>query len=46
MQVARNSAGGEALMALTVDSGVSANVLEDLKKETGSKLVQSVNLVG
>jgi len=46
MQVARDSAGGEALMALTVDSGVSANVLADLKKETGAKLVQSVNLVG
>jgi len=46
MQVARDSAGGDALMALTVDSGVSANILADLKKETGAKLVQSVNLVG
>jgi D-3-phosphoglycerate dehydrogenase len=46
MQVARDSAGGDALMALTVDSGVSANILAELKKETGAKLVQSVNLVG
>ena len=46
MQVARDEAGGEALMALTVDSAVSANVLADLKKETGAKLVQTVSLVG
>jgi D-3-phosphoglycerate dehydrogenase / 2-oxoglutarate reductase len=46
MQVARDEAGGEALMALTVDSAVSANVLADLKKETGAKLVQTVSLIG
>ena len=46
MQVARDEAGGEALMALTVDSAVAANVLADIKKETGAKLVQSVSLVG
>jgi D-3-phosphoglycerate dehydrogenase len=46
MQVARDEAGGEALMALTVDSAVNANVLADLKKETGAKLVQTVSLVG
>jgi hypothetical protein len=33
-------------MALTVDSAVNANVLADLKKETGAKLVQTVRLVG
>ena len=46
MQVARDEAGGEALMALTVDSGISTNILADLKKETGAKLVHTVNLVG
>ena len=46
MQVARDNAGGEALMALTVDSGITANILADLKKETGAKLVHTVNLVG
>ena len=46
MQVARDEAGGEALMALTVDSAVSASVLADLKKETGAKLVQTVSLIG
>ena len=46
MQVARDSAGGEALMVLTVDSGVATNVVADLKKETGAKQVQAVNLIG
>lgn len=46
MQVARDEAGGEALMALTVDSAVGASVLADLKKETGAKLVQTVSLIG
>ena len=46
MQVARTNAGGDALMALTVDSPVSTSVVEDLKKETSAKFVQSVNLVG
>jgi D-3-phosphoglycerate dehydrogenase len=46
MQVARDNVGGEALMALTVDSGINANILADLTKETGAKLVHTVNLVG
>jgi D-3-phosphoglycerate dehydrogenase len=45
MQVARESAGGNALMALTVDSAVADNVTEALKKETGADLVRSVTLV-
>ena len=45
MQVARESAGGSALMALTVDSPVSESVAETVKKETGADLVRSVTLV-
>jgi D-3-phosphoglycerate dehydrogenase len=45
MQVARESAGGNALMALTVDSAVSDAVADFLKKETGADLVRSVTLV-
>jgi D-3-phosphoglycerate dehydrogenase len=45
MQVARVSAGGNALMALTVDSPVSDAVAETVKKETGAELVRSVTLV-
>ena len=45
MQVARESAGGSALMALTVDSPVSDAVAETVKKETGAELVRSVTLV-
>jgi len=45
MQVARESAGGSALMAITVDSPVSDVVAEAVKKETGAELVRSVTLV-
>jgi len=45
MQVARESAGGSALMALTVDSAVTDAVAEALKKEIGADLVRSVTLV-
>ena len=45
MQVARISAGGSALMALTVDSAVSDAVAESVKKETGAEIVRSVTLV-
>jgi D-3-phosphoglycerate dehydrogenase len=44
MQVARESAGGKALMAITVDSTVSDSVAEAVKKETGADLVRSVTL--
>ncbi len=46
MQVAREVAGGKALMALTVDSSVSDAVTESLKKEIEADLVRSVSLVG
>jgi len=45
MQVARQSAGGTALMVLTVDSPVTDAVAESVKKETGAELVRSVTLV-
>ena len=45
MQVARITAGGSALMALTVDSAVSDSVAEAVKKETGAEIVRSVTLV-
>jgi D-3-phosphoglycerate dehydrogenase len=44
MQVARNHLGGEALMALTVDSPVSADVVDALVHDTGANLVRSVTL--
>lgn len=42
MQVARDQRGGEALMAITVDSPVKNSVLEALSRETGANLVRSV----
>jgi D-3-phosphoglycerate dehydrogenase len=45
MQVARNAAGGEALMALTVDSLISDELIAAVKKETGANVVRSVTLV-
>jgi D-3-phosphoglycerate dehydrogenase len=44
MQVARNHEGGEALMAITVDSPVMPSVLEELAQGTGANLVRSVTL--
>ena len=45
MQVARNHAGGEALMALNVDSSISADVIAAVTKETGAELVRSLSLI-
>ena len=45
MQVARNHAGGEALMALNVDSAISADVISSVSKEIGAELVRAVTLV-
>ena len=45
MQVARQSAGGTALMVLTVDSPVTDAVADSVRKETGAELVRSVTLV-
>ncbi len=44
MQVARDHRGGEALMALTVDSSVPASVLSTLSMQTGANLARTVNL--
>ena len=46
MQVARSAAGGDALMAITVDSLISEDITESVKKETGANVVRSVTLVG
>ena len=46
MQVARSAAGGDALMAITVDSLISDDITESVKKETGANVVRSVTLVG
>ena len=46
MQVSRDAEGGNALMAITVDSAVSDVVLAAVKAETGAVLVRSVTLVG
>lgn len=44
MQVARNHLGGEALMVITVDSPVPAEIVEVLTLETGANMVRSVTL--
>jgi D-3-phosphoglycerate dehydrogenase len=44
MQVARSEAGGEALMAITVDSTVSDALVAAVVQETGAALVRSVTL--
>ena len=44
MQVARDKAGGEALMALTVDSAIPAEVVERIAKEIGARVSRSVSL--
>jgi len=46
MQVAREAQGGNALMAITVDSSVSESVAASVAKEIGADQVRSVSLVG
>jgi len=46
MQVARNEVGGEALMAINVDSAVSSEIIIAVENETGAHLVRTVSLVG
>ncbi|MEY5018246.1 MAG: hypothetical protein RJB54_164, partial [Actinomycetota bacterium] len=41
---ARDKAGGEALMALTVDSAISAQVVAQIAKEIGARVARSVSL--
>jgi D-3-phosphoglycerate dehydrogenase len=45
MQVARAQAGGVALMALTVDSQVSEDIVAKVKKDTDAEFARSVFLV-
>jgi D-3-phosphoglycerate dehydrogenase len=45
MQVARQEEGGEALMAITVDSSLSSELVTLVQTETGAEFVRSVNLV-
>ncbi len=44
-QVSRTSQGGDALMALTVDSAVPAEVLDRIVKEIGAQSIRTVDLV-
>lgn len=46
MQVARDEEGGEALMAISIDSVISASLVSQVEKETGAKLVRAVTLQG
>jgi D-3-phosphoglycerate dehydrogenase len=45
MQVGRTQVGGDALMALTVDSVIPKDTIQVIAKETGATLVRFVNLV-
>lgn len=45
MQVGRTQEGGQALMALTVDTVIPKEVIEVIAKETGASFVRFVNLV-
>lgn len=45
MQVARTDIGGQALMALTVDSAIPNELIEVIANETGAQMVRYVNLV-
>jgi D-3-phosphoglycerate dehydrogenase / 2-oxoglutarate reductase len=44
MQVSRRSAGGEALMTLTVDSAVPADLLHEAAREIGATAASAVDL--
>ncbi len=44
MQVARSSAGGEALMAITVDSAIPEEIVSGVAKATGANLARTVSL--
>lgn len=45
MQVARDKKGGEALMAITVDSAIPSDLVELVRNETGSHLARTATLV-
>ncbi|MFM8965115.1 MAG: ACT domain-containing protein, partial [Actinomycetota bacterium] len=44
MQVARSSAGGEALMSITVDSAIPEEIVAGVAKATGANLARTVSL--
>jgi D-3-phosphoglycerate dehydrogenase len=44
MQVARSTKGGKALIALTVDSGIPADVIDQIVNEIGADSGRSVDL--
>ncbi|CAN5712265.1 hypothetical protein BH11ACT8_BH11ACT8_02640 [soil metagenome] len=44
MQVARNARGGEALMALSVDSAIPAEVLAEIEAATDANSARAVDL--
>jgi D-3-phosphoglycerate dehydrogenase / 2-oxoglutarate reductase len=46
MQVARHSKGGDALVALSVDSALPAGVLDEIKRAMGASWVRAVDLAG
>ncbi len=45
MQVARSAKGGEALMAISVDTGISPEVLADIESAMSAHSVRAVDLV-
>ena len=45
MQVARDRAGGEALMVLTIDSAVGPELAANISTETKARVVRFVNLI-
>lgn len=45
MQVSRNARGGEALVALSVDSPIAADVLADIEAAMGAHSARSIDLV-
>ncbi|WP_018655350.1 phosphoglycerate dehydrogenase [Actinomadura flavalba] len=46
MQVGRDEKGGEALIALTVDSAITPQLVEDIKNEVGATVGRRVELDG
>ena len=45
MQVARTNAGGEALMALNIDSAVTSEIVGKISEESGAEFVRAVTLI-
>jgi D-3-phosphoglycerate dehydrogenase len=46
MQVGRDSKGGKALIALTVDTGISADLLETIRTAIGADMGRRVDIEG